>query len=118
MTTSPVEPVASIAPAPISPLAAGLAALRRFWRPFLLIQLGAVALALAFRFSPAFRAACETAAGWKSSGGLPFARPSCAVAGGLLPELAKLIALGPRCAGRPRAARWCSTPPSSPATAS
>ena len=58
----------------ISPLAAGAAALRRFWRPFLLIQLGAVALALAYRSSPGFRAACATAAaGWKSSGGLPIA---------------------------------------------
>ena len=80
---------------PLSPLAAGTSALRRFWRPFLLIQMGAVLLALAFRFSPGFRLAAATAAAWKASGGLPFAAVSCAIAGGLLPELAKLLAMGP-----------------------
>jgi len=79
-----------------SPLGAAAAALRQFWRPFLLIQMGAVLLALAFRASPAFRAACATAAGWKAAGGLPFAAATVAVAGGLLPELAKLVALGRR----------------------
>ena len=69
--------------------------MRRFWRPFLLIQLGAVLLAVAFRVSPGFRLAAATAAGWKASGGLPFAAASCAIAGGILPELAKLVALGP-----------------------
>jgi len=81
--------------APLSPLAAGAAALRRFWRPFLLIQAGAVVLALAFRVSPGFRQAAEAAAAWKASGGLSFAAITCAVAGGLLPELAKLLAMGP-----------------------
>ncbi len=80
---------------PLSPLAAGAAALRRFWRPFLLIQFGAVLLALAFRVSPGFRLAAAIAAGWKASGGLPFAAASCAIAGGILPELAKLVAMGP-----------------------
>jgi hypothetical protein len=89
MTTS-AEPVPSL-----SPLAAGAAALRRFWRPFLLIQFGAVLLALAFRVSPGFRLAAAIAAGWKASGGLPFAAASCALAGGILPELAKLVAMGP-----------------------
>jgi hypothetical protein len=82
--------------APLSPLAAGATALRRFWRPFLLIQLGAVLLAPAFRLSPRVRLAAAAAAGWKASGGLPFAAASCAIAGGLLPELAKVLAMGPR----------------------
>ncbi|HTQ10561.1 MAG TPA: hypothetical protein VMI31_10855 [Fimbriimonadaceae bacterium] len=76
---------------PTSPLAAGAAALRRFWRPFLLIQAAAAGLALAYRASPAFRAACATAAGWKVAGGLPFAAATGAFAGGILPELAKLM---------------------------
>jgi hypothetical protein len=76
----------------ISPLAAGTAALRRFWRPFLLIQSGAVALVLAYHFSPGVRAACEVVGGWKASGGLPFAALSGALAGGLLPEIAKMLA--------------------------
>jgi hypothetical protein len=75
----------------ISPLAAGAAALRRFWRPFLLIQSAAVVLVLAYHFSPAVRAGCQVVGGWKTSGGLPFAAVSGAIAGGLLPELAKLL---------------------------
>ncbi|HXJ20031.1 MAG TPA: hypothetical protein VMT03_07335 [Polyangia bacterium] len=89
MTTS-AEPAQ-----PASPLSAAAAALRGFWKPFLLIQLAAVLLAVAFRTSPGFRAACAVAAGWKMSGGLPFASLTGALAGGVLPELAKLVALGP-----------------------
>ncbi len=80
---------------PASPLSAAAAALRGFWKPFLLIQFGAVLLAAAFRTSAAFRDACAVAAGWKVSGGLPFASLTGALAGGVLPELAKLVALGP-----------------------
>lgn len=83
-------------PAAVPPLAAAAAALRQFWRPFLLIQLAAVLLALAFRASSGFREACATAAAWKAAGGLPFAAVTVAIAGGLLPELAKLIAMGRR----------------------
>jgi hypothetical protein len=100
MSTSAEATGAALPVAP-SPLAAGLTALRRFWRPFLLIQAGALALALAFHLSPGVRAACAAAAAWKTSAGLPFAAATGLVAGGLLPELAKLIALGRRAlAGR------------------
>lgn len=84
-------------PAP-SPIAAGLAALRRFWRSFVLIQAAAVLLVVAYHLSAAVRAACDAAAAAKSRGGLPFAAVTGAVAGGLLPELAKWIA-------EPKAAR-------------
>ncbi len=77
---------------PVPPLAAGAAALRRFWRPFVLIQLAAVALAVAYRVSPAVRSACAVAATWKTSAGWPLAAVTGAFAGGLLPELAKLVA--------------------------
>jgi hypothetical protein len=76
----------------VSPLAAGAAALRRFWRPFLLIQGAALALVLGYHFSPVVRAACERVGVWKTSGGLLFAVCSGAIAGGLLPELAKALA--------------------------
>ena len=76
----------------VSPLAAGAAALRRFWRPFLLIQAGAALLAIAYRVSVPFRHACAVAAAWKMAGGLPVAAATTALAGGLLPELAKLVA--------------------------
>ena len=74
-----------------SPLAAGAAALRRFWRPFLLIQTSAALLAIAYRVSVPFREACALAAAWKVAGGLPAAAATSALAGGLIPELAKLM---------------------------
>ena len=75
-----------------SALSAGKAALRRFWRPFLLIQGAALSLALAYRYSDAFRAMCAVAAAWKQAGGIWFSMGSVALAGGLLPEVARLIA--------------------------
>jgi hypothetical protein len=72
--------------------ASGVAALRRFWRPFLLIQAAALALALGYRFSAPFRDACAIAAGWKQAGGLWFSMGTTALAGGVLPEVAKLLA--------------------------
>ena len=72
-------------------LAAGRAALRRFWRPFLLIQGIAVALLIAYRASESVRAACDLAAAAKARGGLPFSALTGAVAGGWLPELAKWV---------------------------
>lgn len=75
-----------------SPFAAGVAALRRFWRPFLLIQASAVLLVVAYHLSAAVRAACDAAAAAKARGGLPFAAVTGAVAGGLLPEIAKWLA--------------------------
>jgi hypothetical protein len=78
--------------APASPLAAGAAALRRFWRPFLLIQVSAALVAIAYRVSVPFREACALAASWKTAGGLPIAAATSALAGGLLPEFAKLAA--------------------------
>jgi hypothetical protein len=72
--------------------AAGLAALRRFWRPFLLIQLAGVALVVAYHARADVRAACASLAALKTAGGLPFAALTAAFAGGLLPELAKLVA--------------------------
>jgi hypothetical protein len=89
--------------ATVSPLAAGAAALRRFWRPFLLIQASAALLAIAYRVSVPFRETCALAAAWKTAGGLPVAAATSAVAGGLLPELAKLVADRGRSAVRCRA---------------
>jgi hypothetical protein len=86
-----VENEAAAAATP-SPLEAGAAALRRFWRPFVLIQATAALVALAYWVSPTFRGACARAADWKASGGLPIAAALTAVAGGILPEVAKLLA--------------------------
>jgi len=72
-------------------LAAGLGALRRFWRPFLLIQASALALGLSYAFSDRVRAACAAIAAWRTAGGWPLTMVTGAVAGGLMPELAKLL---------------------------
>jgi hypothetical protein len=66
--------------------------LRRFWRPFLLIQLLALALVVAYHVDARVRALCATFAAVKVAGGLPFAATAAAFAGGVLPELAKMIA--------------------------
>ncbi len=81
----------ALATAAPSPFAVGLAALRRFWRPFVLIQTVAIAVGLSYRFSDAVRAACVGLARWKTAGGLPFTAAAAAIAGGLLPEVAKRL---------------------------
>jgi hypothetical protein len=91
----PSDVAGALASAP-SLFAAGRAALRRFWRPFLLIQSAAIALGLTYRFNDTVRSACVVLARWKTAGGLPFAAAASAIAGGLLPELAKrLVGRGP-----------------------
>jgi hypothetical protein len=75
-----------------SVLDAGRAALRRFWRPFVLIQLTAAALAVAYHVDSRVRDVCVALAAWKTAGGLPLAAATAAFAGGVLPELAKLVA--------------------------
>jgi hypothetical protein len=75
-----------------SVLAAGGRAIRRFYRPFLLIQLVAVALVVAYHADARVRAVCAALAAWKAAGGLPLAAATAAFAGGILPELAKLAA--------------------------
>jgi hypothetical protein len=74
-----------------APWAAGVRALRRFWRSFLLIQGAAVLLVASYHFSAAVRDACRAAAALKAAGGLPFAAVTGAIAGGVLPELAKWL---------------------------
>jgi hypothetical protein len=78
-------------PVPPSPVAAGITALRRFWRPFLLIQATALGLGLAYRLSDTVRAACVTLAQWRTTGGLPFTMVAGAIAGGVLPEFAQAL---------------------------
>ncbi len=75
-----------------SVLAAGKAAIRRFLRPFLLIQFVAVALVVAYHVDARVRVVCAALAAWKAAGGLPLAAATAAFAGGILPELAKLAA--------------------------
>ncbi|MES1209886.1 MAG: hypothetical protein ABUS79_28455, partial [Pseudomonadota bacterium] len=66
--------------------------MRRFYRPFLLIQLAAALLVVAYTVSPGVRAICLAVGAFKDRAGLPFAAASAALAGGLLPEAAKWLA--------------------------
>jgi hypothetical protein len=75
-----------------SPLAAGLRALRQFWRPFVLIQGAALALGLAYWLSAAVREVCAAIAAWRTAGGWPLTMVTGAAAGGLLPEVARALA--------------------------
>lgn len=76
------------------PWAAGMRALRRFYRPFVLIQSMALVLVIAYYGSDAVREICARLAAFKANGGLLFSAATASFAGGILPELAK--ALGDR----------------------
>jgi len=69
----------------------GIAAVRAHLAPFLLIQLGAFALVVAYFQSPAVRDFAEIPARWRADYGLPFAFVAGAVAGGLIAEIAKTL---------------------------
>lgn len=68
----------------------GLRAIARFWKPFVLIQSAALALLLSYFYSPAVKALCESLSAHYDRGGAWAAALASALAGGLLPEFAKL----------------------------
>jgi beta-phosphoglucomutase len=76
---------------------------RRYWRPFLLLQSAALLLVIGYYTSPAVRAACERASVVKRESGLVFSAIAAAAAGAFLPEAAKAIVLGDRQLTRQRA---------------
>ncbi len=81
-------------PPPLSLRAAaqpGISALVAYWRPFLLIQAVALALVLTYFYVPAVHAGCQTLARINTNGGVLAAVLSSALAGGILPEVAKVI---------------------------
>jgi hypothetical protein len=77
-------------------LGPGLEAVRRYWRPFVLLQGVALLLVLGYFHSPAVRQVCETLVAIKQRWGLLFSALAAAVAGVVLPEAAKVVALGLR----------------------
>lgn len=84
MSAAPIPSVRQI-------VAPGLAAVRAYWAPFLLIQAMAAALVIAYYQSPALRAIAETPAAWKAHYGFLFSFVGGFVAGGLVAELAKAV---------------------------
>lgn len=75
----------------------GVAALRAHWRAFALIQLAAAALVVSYFTVPAVREACVGVAEFRERWGVWMAALASAVAGAVLPEIAKsLTGAGPR----------------------
>ncbi len=71
-------------------VAPGISAVKANWAPFLAIQAASVAIVLIYyRFTP-LQDALASLSEWKVAGGLAFAAIGGAVAGGLIPEVAKL----------------------------
>lgn len=69
----------------------GLAAVSRFYIPFLLVQLTSVLIVFSYYYFPDFQSACVQLAAWKKSGGLIFIALATIFAGGILPEIAKAL---------------------------
>lgn len=68
----------------------GFLAVRRNWLPMLILQLLALALVIAYYQFPSVRDAVRIVSSIKESGGVWFALISGAVAGGVLPQIAKI----------------------------
>jgi hypothetical protein len=93
----------SAPPTPVeeqSPFRASLLAVRRFSRPFVLMQVAAVLLVVAYRASAQVRDVCAGLVDLKREGGLVFSALASAIAGVLLPEAATLATM-PVERGRP-----------------
>jgi hypothetical protein len=69
----------------------GLRAVRRFWRAFFLIQACALFLVVAYFHSAAVQHACEALSHLQKRGGLLLSAVAAAIAGGIVPEIAKAI---------------------------
>jgi len=83
-------------------LAPGIAAVRKYWRPFLLLQSAAFVLVVLYYTNAQVRTICDQLSRFKLSGGLVFTAIAAAIAGALLPELAKAIVMGDRAITRKR----------------
>jgi len=77
-------------------VAPGVGAVRKYWRPFLLLQTAAFLIVLAYYTSDRVRLVCQHLSQFKSHNGLIFSAIAAAIAGALLPELAKAIVMGDR----------------------
>jgi hypothetical protein len=83
-------------------LAPGIAAVKKYWRPFLLLQSVALLLVILYYTNSHIKTICDQLSRFKESGGLIFTAVAAAVAGALLPELAKAVMMGDRAITRNR----------------
>ena len=82
-------------------LSPGTAAVREFWRPFVLLQFAAFLLVATYFASSSVQDVCRTLSRWHDHGGLLFSGVAAAMAGGLLPEVAKTLFPGRKTVNRP-----------------
>src|SRR6202000_2197645 len=73
--------------------APGIAAVKKYWKPFIFLQSLAFFLVLAYYTNEHVRQVCGLIAQFKVEGGFAFSAATAAIAGGLLPEIAKAIML-------------------------
>jgi hypothetical protein len=72
----------------------GIAAVKKYGRPFLFLQSIALGLVVLYYTNANVKSVCDQLSRLKIHGGLIFAALAAAVAGGLLPELAKALIMG------------------------
>lgn len=77
-------------------LAPGIDGVRRYWRPFVMLQAIALLVVVGYYQSDAVRDVCHRLAEMKTAGGLLFSAAAVMIAGALLPEAAKAAVLGER----------------------
>lgn len=83
-------------------LAPGMAAVKKYWRPFLLLQSAALLLVVGYYTNGRVRALCDQLSQFKQHAGLIFSAISASIAGALLPELAKAVVMDDRAITRQR----------------
>ncbi|MBC7784234.1 MAG: hypothetical protein H7144_10370 [Burkholderiales bacterium] len=72
----------------------GIEAVKEFWKPMLLIELCGLVVVVAYFKSAHVKAGADVLGQWSTKGGVLFAMAACAIASAVVPELAKMIALG------------------------
>lgn len=72
----------------------GLHAIRAFWKPFVLIQVCGALVVIGYFYLPIIRDALDRLGEWKAAGGVMVVIIASAISGAVVPELAKVVALG------------------------
>lgn len=72
----------------------GLTAIRRYWKPFLLIEICGLLAVIGYFKVDTVHHAFETLRGWKEAGGYLVAILASGVSGAVVPEIAKTLVLG------------------------
>ncbi len=72
----------------------GLHAIRAFWKPFVLIQICGLLVVIGYFYVPFVRDVLDRLGEFKAAGGVAIVIIASAISGAVVPELAKIVALG------------------------